>query len=89
MSGTERFLDDIPFDADKIQLNNWNFDVAVPKNTAVVYVTQMHLEEGFSITDENGKLRVGKPDDYLVLTPAGKKYIIDRELFELFWEIRR
>ena len=70
-----------PFNADTINLQNWDNFVPVRKKPIVVHACQMNLPEGFRVTTMEGPV-VGKQGDYLMGGVSGEKYPCAKEIFE-------
>jgi hypothetical protein len=75
-----------PFDADPINLDNWDGFVPVRKKPIVVHACQMNFPEGFSVTTLEGTV-VGKEGDYLMVGIDGEKYPCRQDIFEKTYDI--
>ena len=75
-----------PFNADDINVDNWDIMLKVMKKPIVIHATQLNFPEGFKVTTIEGEM-TGKPGDYLVIGVYGEKYPIDRDIFEGTYDI--
>ncbi len=70
-----------PFNADPINLDNWDPILEVRKKPIIVHALQLNFPEGFKVTTMEGSL-LGKAGDYLMIGVHGEKYPIDRLVFD-------
>ena len=75
-----------PFDADKINLDNWDGFQQVRKRPVVVHACQMNLPEGFKVTTPEGVV-TGKQGDYLMVGVEGEKYPCRKDIFEATYDV--
>lgn len=74
------------FDANKITLDNWDFILKVRKKPIIVHATQINFPEGFKVNTMEGTM-YGKPGDYLMFGIFGEKYICDKNVFEITYDV--
>lgn len=77
-------MEDNPFDADEITVDNWEPMLAVRKKPVVVHATQLNMP--FRVTTEEGVM-AGRAGDYLMIGVRGEKYPIRKDIFEETYDI--